>query len=320
MTTAHSSRDLRDVLVETLIEHSTGGAPISVVVSDSTSTAKIAPFAKAFPDRLINVGIAEQGLVGVAAGLALGGRISVTCNAAPFLVSRATEQIKNDICYSNTNVKLIGLNAGVCYGPLGSTHHAIDDISVMRGFGTIRIFAPADPLEARAMIDHALTTTGPVYIRLDNATFPMLHDSSYRFTPGAIDVLREEGDITLVAMGSVVHEAVRAADQLAAQGVRARVLNVSSIRPCDRDTLARWLERSPCAVTVEEHSVAGGLGSLVCETVCERGINVRIRRLGIAEGTWAPAGPRQQIRHHCGIDAEAIATAARELLGATNRS
>ncbi|MSE19236.1 transketolase family protein, partial [Pantoea agglomerans] len=120
------------------------------------STAKIAPFIKAFPDRLINVGIAEQTLVGTAAGLALGGKVAVTCNAAPFLVSRANEQVKVDVCYNNTNVKLFGLNAGTSYGPLASTHHSIDDIAVMRGFGNIEIYAPSCPLECRQIIDYAL--------------------------------------------------------------------------------------------------------------------------------------------------------------------
>ncbi len=209
------AQDLRDVMVQTLIQAVEKNMNIAVVVSDSTSTSKIAPFQEKFPQRVVNVGIAEQNAVGVAAGLSLGGYIAVTANAVPFLAARANEQVKNDVCYSETNVKLVGLNAGVCYGNLGSTHHAIDDISIMRGLGNIQILAPADPLETRQMFDYALKYGGPVYIRLDSAKFPALHTPEYQFEPGNIDVLREGKNLTIAVVGSVVHEAVAAAQELA---------------------------------------------------------------------------------------------------------
>jgi transketolase len=300
-------------MVEVFCKAAGQGVPLAVVVSDSTSTAKIGQFAKQFPDKLVNVGIAEQGLVGVAAGLSLGGLVPFTCNAAPFLIGRANEQVKNDVCYSGTNVKLVGLNAGVCYGPLGSTHHSIDDISTMRGFGTIEIYAPADPLEAQAIFEYAIAHTGPVYIRLDSAAFPQLHGPEYRFTPGAVERLREGRDVTLCAMGSVVHEAVTAADLLRDEGIDAAVLSVPSIRPIDRTSLASLAGAAGRLVTVEEHSLAGGLGSLVCETLIESGTMVRVKRLGVPEGEWPKAGPRQQMRSHYGLDAAGIAAAARAL-------
>lgn len=201
-----NAQHLASVMVTAFIDAVNRGVDLVPVVADSTSTAKIAPFIKAFPDRLINVGIAEQTLVGTAAGLALGGKVAVTCNAAAFLVSRANEQVKVDVCYNNTNVKLFGLNAGA------STHLSIDDIAVMRGFGNIEIYTPSCPLECRQIIDYALEHVGPVYIRLDGKDLPQLHDESYRFSPGAIDLLREGSDIALVAMGSTVHEVVHAAD------------------------------------------------------------------------------------------------------------
>ena len=169
-------QDLRDVMVDSLIQLTRAGMNIAVLVSDSTSTSKITPFTKQFPDRLINVGIAEQSLVGTAAGMSLGGYVAVTANAAPFLVNRANEQVKNDVCYSNTNVKLMGLNAGVCYGALASTHHAIDDVSIMRGFGNILIFAPSDGIEAKQIFAYALNYVGPVYVRMDSAKLPNIHD------------------------------------------------------------------------------------------------------------------------------------------------
>ncbi|VTP64945.1 1-deoxy-D-xylulose-5-phosphate synthase [Leclercia adecarboxylata] len=155
-----NSEHLATVMVNAFIDAVDRGVDLVPVVADSTSTAKIAPFMQRFPGRLVNVGIAEQTLVGAAAGLAIGGKIAVTCNAAPFLISRANEQIKVDICYNNTNVKLFGLNAGASYGPLASTHHSIDDIAIMRGFGNIEIYAPSSPNECRQIIDYALDHVG----------------------------------------------------------------------------------------------------------------------------------------------------------------
>lgn len=304
------SQDLREVMVSTFSEAAHRGVNIAVLVSDSTSTAKIAPFKEQFPERLINVGIAEQCLVGTAAGMALGGFVAVTANAAPFLVHRANEQVKNDVCYSNTNVKLMGLSAGVCYGPLASTHHAIDDVSIMRGFGNIHIFAPSDPIEAEQILKHALEYVGPVYVRLDSAKFPFLHDESYRFRPGQIDILQRGEDISIFAMGSTVHEAYSAGMILKSEGVNAEVINISSIRPLDRKGIIESVSKTGVAITVEEHSVHGGVGSLVSEIIAEEGIACRVKRCGFAEGKFAVSGPRKKMREHIGIDSDSIVNTA----------
>lgn len=309
-----NAKDLRDVMVESLINAVDAGVNVAVLVSDSTSTAKISPFKDRFPDRLVNVGIAEQSLVGSAAGMALGGFVAVTANAAPFLVHRANEQVKNDVCYTNTNVKLVGLNAGVCYGALASTHHAIDDVSIMRGFGNILIFAPADPVEAEQIFKYALDYEGPVYIRLDSAKFPALHDAKYRFEAGKVDKLRDGNRLSLVAMGSTVHEAVAAAEDLGSLGIEADVLNISSIRPLEREEIIRSLKKTGLALTVEEHSVHGGVGSLVCEIAAEEGLGCRVKRLGFAEGEFAKSGPRSEMRSYVGLDADGIVKTATELV------
>jgi len=293
-------------MVEAFINAVERGVDLVPVVADSTSTAKISPFMKQFPDRIVNVGIAEQTLVGAAAGLALGGKIAVTCNAAPFLVSRANEQVKVDICYNNTNVKLFGLNAGASYGPLASTHHSIDDISVMRGFGNIQIFAPSSPLECRQIIEYALEHVGPVYIRMDGKALPELHDESYTFVPGAVDVLSEGDEIALVAMGSTVHEAVDAAAQLAEQGISAKVVNVPSIRPLDRDALFAALQGVKHIISVEEHNVNGGVGSIVAEVLAENGHAAVLKRLGIPDGEYAIAADRKDMRAYHGFDVAGI--------------
>ncbi|WP_313667210.1 transketolase C-terminal domain-containing protein [Atlantibacter sp.] len=308
-----NSEHLATVMVNAFIDAVERGVDLVPVVADSTSTAKISPFIKQFPDRLVNVGIAEQTLVGAAVGLSMGGKIAVTCNAAPFLISRANEQIKVDVCYNNSNVKLFGLNAGASYGPLASTHHSIDDIAVLRGFGNIEIYAPSCPVECRQIIDYALDHVGPVYIRLDGKALPELHDGDYAFKPGAIDVLREGADVALVAMGSTVHEIVSAAATLADQGIDAAVINVPSIRPCDTAQLLAALQKSRRVITVEEHNINGGVGSLVAEVLAEAGCAIPLTRLGIADGGYAIAADRKDMRAHHGIDAAGVVRKATAL-------
>ncbi|WP_455647903.1 transketolase family protein [Lonepinella koalarum] len=297
---------LANIMVERFINAVNNGVDLVPVVADSTSTAKIAPFIKTFPERLVNVGIAEQTLVGCAAGLALGGKVAVTCNAAPFLISRANEQVKVDVCYNNTNVKLFGLNSGASYGPLASTHHSIDDIGVMRGFGNIQIFAPSSPLECRQIIDYAIAYQGPVYIRLDGKELPEIHQENYQFIPGQIDVLQKGDKVALVAMGSTVHEIVEAAAQLREKGIATTVINVPSIRPCNTQELFNAIKACQYVISVEEHNINGGVGSLVAEVIAENGAAIKLKRCGIADGQYALAGDRKSIRKHHGIDAEGI--------------
>jgi len=306
--------DLRTVMVQSFIDAVENGVNVVVVVSDSTSTSKITPFAERYPERLINVGIAEQNLVGVAAGLSLGGYVAVTANAACFLLARANEQVKNDVCYSQTNVKLVGLNAGVSYGPLASTHHAIDDISVMRSLGNIIILAPADPVETQRIFEFALEHVGPVYIRMDNAKFPTLYDEDYQFALGKASVLREGSDITIFALGSVVHEAYEAARELEGMSIDAEAVNVSSIRPVDKDKIIESVRKTKKVITVEEHTLHGGLGSLVCEIIAEEGLDAKVVRLGITQGQFSKAGPRAKIRAHYKIDKNGIVETARKLM------
>ena len=308
-----ASEHLASVMVQAFIDAVDAGLDVVPVVSDSTSTAKIGPFVQRFPERLINVGIAEQSLVSVAAGLALGGKIAATCNAAPFLISRANEQIKVDVCYNQANVKMFGLNAGTSYGPLASTHHSLDDISVMRGFGNVQIFAPADAVECRQIVDYALRYHGPVYIRLDGKALPDVHGADYQFVPGQVDILRQGADVSIVALGSVVHEAVDAAALLAEQGIQAQVINLSSIRPLQRDVLLSALSGTRAVISVEEHNVNGGVGSLVAEVLAEAGLGIPLIRLGIGDGEYAAAGAREPTRALHNIDAAGIVAAATRL-------
>ena len=306
MTATGTPADLREIMVARLLAAVEQGTNVAVLVSDSTSTAAIGPFAERYPERLVNVGIAEQNLMGVAAGMALGGYVAVTANAAPFVVNRANEQLKNDVCYSETNVKVVALNAGFAYANLASTHHAIDDISIVRGMGNILIFAPADPAECAQIFDCALEQRGPVYIRLDNAKFPVLHDPDYRFKPGAVDVMKTGTDAVVFSMGSVTCEAVTAVDGLRAAGKDVGLVNLSSLRPLDYARVAEIAGACKVVITVEEHSVHGGIGSILSEVIAERGVRSRLVRLGIPEGKFAKAGPRAALRRYYGIDAVGI--------------
>ena len=306
--------DLREVMVKCFIRAVQNNVNLVVLVSDSTSTSKIAPFQEKYPDRLINVGIAEQNLIGVAVGLSLGGYVAVTANAACFLVARANEQVKNDVCYSDTNVKLVGLNAGVCYGPLASTHHAIDDISIMRGLGNIIILAPSDAVETERVFGFALEYVGPVYIRMDNAKLPVLHSKDYQFKLGKVDVLTSGDDVSIFAMGSVVHEAYAAAQTLRADSINAEVINVSSIRPVDKKGIIDSIQKTKKVIAVEEHSLHGGLGTLISEVIAEEGLDAKVVRLGITEGHFAKAGPRDEIRAYYKIHKNGIVETARKFL------
>lgn len=312
--TEQSAIDLREVMVRSFIKAVENDVNLVVLVSDSTSTSKIDPFQERYPDRLVNVGIAEQNLIGVAVGLSLGGYVAVTANAACFLVARANEQVKNDVCYSETNVKLVGLNAGVSYGPLASTHHAIDDVSIMRGLGNIIILAPSDPVETEKIFEFALNHVGPVYIRMDSAKFPVLHTEDYKFELGKADVLVPGNDISIFAMGSVVHEAYAAAQQLKDDSVSAEVINISSVRPVDRKAIIDSIKKTKKVITVEEHSLHGGLGSLISEIIAEESLGAKVIRLGITQGQFSKAGPRAEIRAFYKIDKNGIIENARKIL------
>ena len=309
----YETADLRDGAIAALSALADKGENVRVVVSDSTSTSKIGPFQKKYPDRVINVGIAEQTLVGVAAGLALGGATAFTANAAPFLLNRANEQVKNDVCYSETNVKMLGLNAGATYGPLGATHHAIDDISLVSGMGNVRIFAPCDSLETERIVTHAAQTPGPVYIRLDSAALPLVHEPSYAFVEGRPDRIREGRGVLILTLGSIMAEAVAAWDILAQDGIRPTLVSLSSLRPLDEGALLALLRAHDAIVTVEEHSLHGGIGALTAVLLAQAGLSKTFVMRGIRKGEFAHYGTRKGIRRHYGIDAQALVETVRAL-------
>lgn len=306
--------DCRDAFQRTLMDLAADDQRIVAVVNDSVGSSKLGDFGKAYPDRLINVGIAEQNLVGVGAGLANGGRIPFVSAAAPFLIGRALEQIKADVAYSNTNVKLCGQSPGMAYGELGPTHHSIEDLAWLRAIANLTVIVPADPVETEHAIRWAAATEGPVFIRVSRMKVPVVHERDYRFTPGRATTLREGDDLSIVACGVMVPRALEAAEQLAEAGVTARVVNMATISPLDRDAIVAAAVDTGAVITAEEHTVRGGLGGAVAEVVAtEHPVPMRI--LGVP-GVFAPTGTAEGLLKRFGLTAGGIVVAAEELLGA----
>jgi transketolase len=285
-----------------------------VVVNDSVGSSKVGEFAKRFPERLVNVGIAEQNLVGVAAGLANAGRVPFVCAAACFLTGRALEQIKADVAYSDANVKLCGMSPGLAYGELGPTHHSIEDLAWMRAIANLTVIVPADPLETEQAVRFAAAHHGPMFLRVSRMPVPAVHAPGYQFEPGRAALLRPGRDVTLIACGTMVSRALEAAALLAEAGIDARVLNMATIRPLDRTAIEAAAAETGRIVTVEEHSVYGGLGSAVAEVVVTTR-PVPMRMLGVP-GVFAPTGSAAWLFEHFGLTPAGIRDAALELVQA----
>ena len=303
--------DCRNAYVDTLAELARTDHRIVGVVNDSIGSSKLDAFKKAFPDRLINVGIAEQDMVGVAAGLANGGRIPFVSAASCFLTARALEQIKADVAYSDRNVKLCGMSPGMAYGELGPTHHSIEDIAWLRAIDNMTIVVPADPVETAAAMRWAAATDGPVFIRVSRMSVPQVYPDDYAFQPGKAIVVRPGNDVTLISNGTVLWRALVAAEQLAEQGVEARVISMPTVKPLDVDTVIAAAAETRGIVTAEEATTAGGLGGAVAETVVQHH-PAKMRILGVPE--FAPTGSAGYLLDRYGMSPDGIADAARALL------
>ena len=304
--------DCRDAWAATIEDLGASDERVVVVVNDSIGSSKLGGFQQKFPQRTVNVGIAEQNMVGVGNGLANGGKIPFVSAAGSFLSARATEQVKADIAYSQANVKLIAQSPGVAYGDLGPTHHSIEDFAWMRTLPGLTVVAPASPRETEQVIRWAATYDGPVYVRVARMGVPEVYDESYRFEPGKGAVLREGDDVALIATGVTVTRALEAAELLAADGVAARVISLPCIAPLDADLVLAAARETKAVVTVEEANVAG-LGGAVAELVSENA-PCPVRRIGFRE--FAITGTAEWLLDHIGASPAGIADAAREVISA----
>lgn len=312
LTPSPKLHDCRDAFVSMLERLGADNPRIVAVCNDSVGSSKLGGFKSKWPERLVNVGIAEQNMVGVGAGLANGGLLPFVCGAACFLTGRSLEQIKADIAYSNANVKLIGISSGMAYGELGPTHHSIEDFAWLRVLPNLPVVAPCDSIETAAAVEWAAHYDGPVFLRLSRVGVPDLLPAGHKFELGKANLLRDGDAITLIANGTVTHRIVKAAELLREQGIEARVLNMATVRPIDVEAVVAAARETGAILTAEEHSTIGGLGSAIAEfVVTEAPVPMKI--LGVP-GIFAPTGSAEFLLDEFGMSPAAIADAAVTLI------
>ena len=302
-----------DEFAATLEELAKANPNIVAVTSDSRGSGKLAPFGKSLPKQLVEVGIAEQNLVGITAGLAACGKKSFGVSPGCFLTARSLEQIKNDVCYSDVPAVLIGISSGVSYGPLGTTHHSLHDLAVLRAINNLTILVPADNFESRQAILAAAKATKPVFVRFGKAAMYGLHKPETKFVTGKAITLREGNDVAFIATGETVIHALLAAGQLAERGLNCRVLSMHSIKPLDIETVLRAGRECRAVITVEEHMVNGGLGEACAAASLQAGISVPFRIVGIPDEETVP-GAQADIFRHYGISMEGLSQLAGSIL------
>jgi len=305
--------DCRDAYAHALEEMAESDQRVCAVINDSLSSAKLKNFKARFPDRFINVGIAEQNLVGVGSGLANSGMIPYLCGASCFLTARAMEQIKVDLAYSKMNVRICGMSSGMAYGQLGPTHHSIEDVAWTRVIPGMSVVVPADHVETAAAMRYSLDHDGPMFLRISRMPVPRVHGGDYTFRLGKAVKLRDGSDVTIATNGVLVCRALEAAEALEKRGISARVLNLSTVKPLDRETVLDAARTTRAMVTAEEGLAAGGLGGAIAELLAVEH-PTRIRILGVGD-VFAPTGTEEFLLEHFGLSSQGMANAALELLG-----
>jgi transketolase len=302
-----------EVYCDTLMDLASNDSTILAVTSDSRGSAKLTPFANKFPEQIIEVGIAEQNLVGVAAGLASTGKKVFATSPGCFLSTRALEQVKNDVAYSNYPVNLVGISSGVSYGALGTTHHSLHDMAVLRAINNIVIVVPADNFETREIIKAAAASNKPFYIKFGKKKMPHLHSINDTFEIGKASTILEGSDIAIIACGETVLPAVEAAKLLNSEGISTRVLSMHTIKPLDEKSILKAAKECKAIIVVEEHSINGGLGEACASTILEAGLSVPFKRIGIPDEDTV-AGSQNEVFNHYGISALGLSKTAKDLL------
>jgi len=305
-----------DEFAATLAELARADRNIIAVTSDSRGSGKLGPFGQELPGQLVEVGIAEQNLVGITAGLAAAGKKPFGVSPACFLTARSLEQIKNDVCYSDVPATLVGISAGVSYGALGSTHHSLHDFAALRAIHNICIVAPADNFETRAAVRAAATSNKPMYLRFGKAATYSLHGREAKFELGKSIALRHGNDAALISTGETVIHALLAAGQLARHGVACRVISMHTVKPLDVETVLKAGRECRAILTVEEHSIHGGLGEACAAALMQDGGNMPFRIIGIPDEETV-TGSQAEIFRHYGITMEGLSEAVMQLVKLT---
>jgi len=305
-----------EVFSGTLMDLAERDPDLLVVNSDSRGSGKLTPFGLKYPEQIVEIGIAEQNLVGISAGLAAGGKKVFAVSPACFLTARALEQIKNDVAYSDQPVKIIGISAGVSYGSLGTTHHSLHDFATLQAINNIDILAPADNFETREAIKAAVNHPRPIYIRFGKKPLPHLHKAGTRFEIGKGIFLTEKKpsyDVAFIATGEMVAQAYLASIELQEKGITSCVLSMHSVRPFDHEAVAYAVSHAKAAITVEEHSIHGGIGCRIAAFMMEEGIFRPLKVAGIPD-EHIITGSQDEIFLHYGLTSEGLAKRAVDLL------
>lgn len=297
----------------TLLEIGRDDPNVLAITSDSRGSAKLAPFAESLPRQIVEMGIAEQNLVAVASGLAASGKIAFAVSPACFLTARSLEQIKNDVAYSDHPVKLVGISAGVSYGALGSTHHSLHDLAALRAINNIAIVVPADNFETREAIRAAVTYPHPIYIRFGKRPVHHLPRPDISFEIGRASVLAEGTDVTFIATGEPTEEAVTACEILRRNDLSCGVISMHTVKPLDTEAVIWAAQHSRALITVEEHSIHGGLGEACAGLLMDQGISVRFKAVGFPD-EYMVTGSQGEIFQHYGLSPEGLADIAVSLL------
>ena len=304
----------QDVFSETLQALAETDRDIIAVTSDSRGSGKLVPFGEKYPNQIVEVGIAEQNLVGVAAGLASAGKKTFAVSPACFLSARSLEQIKNDVCYSDNPVTLVGISAGVSYGALGTTHHSLHDYAVLRAINNIIIVAPADNFETEQAVRLSAETNKPVYMRYGKKAMPFLNEENKTFEFGKGRILRDGDDLAIIATGETVYPAWLAAKQLEDEhGLKATVVSMHTIKPLDTNLIEKLATNGRPIITVEEHMVNGGLGEACASYLFQKGFKNKFKIVGIPD-EYTVTGSQVEIFNHYGISKDGLFKTCKELL------
>ncbi len=297
---------MRDAFTRALMREAAKDPKLTLVTGD-LGFGVLKPFWETYPDQFVNAGIAEQGMTGLAAGLAMTGRTVLTYSIGNFPTLRCIEQIRNDCAYHNANVKVVCVGGGFVYGSLGMSHHATEDMAILRALPGVTVFTPGDPHEVEAIVPVMLNTPGTCYLRLGRGGEPYLHGGPIEgYTAPRALTLREGKDVALLSAGGILTQTVGAAKLLEEQGVSAEVVSFPCLKPIDREKLIELSQRFRHIVTVEEHSIVGGFGSAVCEVIAEEGANCRVHRIGMEDVYSTIVGTQQYLRGEYRMDDKAI--------------
>lgn len=310
---------MRTAFIQTLIDLARTDKHIFLLVGD-VGFSLVEPFAQEFPNRFVNIGIAEQNMTGIATGLALCGKTVFNYSLANFPTIRCLEQIRNGVCYHKANVKIVSTGGGLAYGALGVTHHVTEDLAIMRALPNMTVVAPGDPVEAALATRAIAEWHGPGYLRLVKTGDPIVHQTTPHFQIGKAIRLRDGNDVTLITTGGMLYNTVQAANQLAQQGIQSRVLSMHTLKPLDTEAVLTAAQETQAIVTIEEHSVIGGLGSAAAEALTESGTAITFKRMGINDSFCTEVGNQEYLRKVYSLTVDGIAKTVQSLMGIVAKS